>query len=324
MIARAATRAVAAQAVAATFPLGLLRHGVTRVAAFGSNPGELEMLVYAPPGLRPGRPLVVVLHGCGQDAPNFAAEAGWIGLARSLGLALLIPEQAQANNRNRCFNWFRPEDVRRSGGEAMSIRQMVRTAAARFGSDKQRIFIVGFSAGGGMAAAMLAAYPAVFAAGAVVAGMPVGSARTMMGAMMHMRRADRLRSRASLADDVRLATRTRTRQAWPRLSIWQGGQDRTVDPHNAELLAAQWSELHGQGSAPAFDEVIGDVRRRCWGRPDRRGAVELTTIAAMGHGFPVDTATPGGGTTGAWVVDTGVSAVRQIAAFWGLERAGRG
>ena len=184
-MARAATRAVTA-----SFPLGLLRHGVTRVTAFGSNPGELGMLVYAPPGLRAGRPLVVVLHGCGQDAANFAADAGWIALARNFGLALLIPEQAQGNNRNRCFNWFRPEDVRRGGGEAMSIRQMVRVAAARFGSDKRRIFIVGFSAGGGMAAAMLAAYPAVFAAGAVVAGMPVGSARTMMGAVMHMRRAD--------------------------------------------------------------------------------------------------------------------------------------
>lgn len=315
-MARAATRAVTA-----SFPLGFLRHGVTRVGTFGSNPGELEMLVYAPPGLRAGQPLVVVLHGCGQDAANFAADAGWIELARNCGLALLIPEQAQGNNRNRCFNWFRPEDVRRGGGEAMSIRQMVRVAAARFGSDKRRIFIVGFSAGGGMAAAMLAAYPAVFAAGAVVAGMPVGSARTMMGAMMHMRRADEHLSRAALANDVRLATRTRTRQVWPRLSIWQGGQDRTVDPHNAEALAAQWSELHGQGATPRVDEVIGDVHRRGWGRPNRPAAVELTVIASMGHGFPVDPSTPAGGTGGAWVVDAGVSAVRQIAGFWGLERA---
>ncbi len=80
----------------------------------------------------------------------------------------------------------------------------------------------------------------------------------MMGAMIHMERADQHLSRAALVDDVRLATRTPTRQAWPRLSIWQGGKDRTVDPHNAEALAALWSGLHGQGATPRFDEVIGD------------------------------------------------------------------
>lgn len=76
-----------------------------------------------------------------------------------------------------------------------------------YASDPKRVFIVGFSAGGGMAAAMLAAYPAVFAAGGVVAGMPVGCAKTSLGAMLHMRRADTSRSRQALADDVGAVTR---------------------------------------------------------------------------------------------------------------------
>ncbi len=294
--------------------------GVSEVVAFGSNPGALRMLVHARARMPAGRPLVVVLHGCGQQAAAFASESGWLALADELGFSLLLPEQVHDNNRSRCFNWFRPDDVRRSSGEAMSIRQMLRVAVARYSSDPKRVFIVGFSAGGGMAAAMLAAYPAVFAAGGVVAGMPVGCAKTQIGAMLHMRRADTSRSRQALAGDVREVTRARSRRVWPRISIWQGSRDRTVDPANADALAAQWSELHGHVAVPRTDELTAGHRRRAWGRPDRPPAVELWTIPSIGHGFPVDPGAPGSGHTGPWVVNAGLSAARRIAAFWLLDR----
>jgi len=293
----------------------------SNAAEFGSNPGALKMLVYAPVGLRTGRPLVVVLHGCGQDAAAFAADAGWIALAERCQLALVVPQQSFENNRGRCFNWFRPDDVRRGSGEAMSIRQMIKYATKRFDSDSRRVFVVGFSAGGGMAAALLAAYPAVFAAGAIVAGLPVGAARTTVGAMLAMRRADRGRTRLALADAVRSAARSRSRKAWPRVSIWQGERDRTVDPANAEALAAQWSELHGYGPAPATDQAASGIRRRTWGRPNRLPAVDLWTLAHVGHGFPVDPRRPASGRAGAWVVDAGLCAAQHIAAFWDLDLA---
>ncbi|WP_254453456.1 PHB depolymerase family esterase [Siccirubricoccus sp. G192] len=301
---------------------------VVEVSGFGSNPGALRMLAYAPPRLPAGRPLVVVLHGCGQDAAGFAADAGWLALAQRLGVALLLPEQGNANNRGRCFNWYRPADVRRGGGEAMSIRQMLRAAIGRYGSDPRRVFIAGFSAGGGMAAAMLAAYPAVFAAGGVVAGMPVGCAGTSLLALQQMHRAGGAwRSRRDLADAVRAATPPRPGRPWPRLSIWQGGRDRTVDPANAEILAAQWSELHGCGAEPATEaEVAPGLRRLTWGRPGgkaARPAVELWRLARLGHGFPVDPRGAGGGREGAWVVDAGLSAAQRMAEFWGISSGRR-
>ncbi len=306
--------------VANAFLAGAARATVAPVVAFGSNPGALQMRVYAPARLRAGRPLVVVLHGCGQDAASFATDAGWIALAQQFRLALVLPQQTFENNHGRCFNWFRPDDVRRGAGEAMSIRQMIRSAVKRFGSDPRRIFVVGFSAGGGMTAASLAAYPAVFAAGAVVAGFPVGCARTPLGAMLAMQRGNVGRTRRALADDVRSAAHSRSRKAWPRVSIWQGERDRTVDPGNAEALAAQWSELHGYGPVPLTDHVISGVRRRAWGRPNRPPSVDLWTLAHIGHGFPVDPRTPASGRVGAWVVDAGLCATQHIAAFWGLER----
>lgn len=170
-----------------------------------------------------------------------------------------------------------------------------------------------------MAAALLAAYPNVFAAGGVVAGMPVGCARSAMAAMIQMRRANKFRTRRGLADDVRAATSFGSRRAWPRLTIWRGERDRTVHPDNAEALAAQWSAVHGLSAETTVDENVSGVRRRAWGRAHRPPSVELWTIADMGHGIPVG---PDGTVYGAglWVVSSGISAPERMAEFWGIDR----
>ncbi|HEY0419416.1 MAG TPA: PHB depolymerase family esterase, partial [Acetobacteraceae bacterium] len=216
-------------------PLG---EGLHEVTSFGSNPGALRMKLYVPPRRpRAGAPLIVVLHGCGQEAAGFATDSGWIDMARRLGCPLLLPEQIRDNNAGLCFTWYSPADANRDSGEALSIRQMIRTASKRFASDPKRVFIVGLSAGGAMAAAMLAAYPVVFAAGAVVAGMPVGSAHSPTEALLRMRRANPYRSAGDWLEAARAAGPTRPPRKYPRLSIWQGSEDRTVVPGNAENLA---------------------------------------------------------------------------------------
>jgi poly(3-hydroxybutyrate) depolymerase len=96
-----------------------------------------------------------------------------------------------------------------------------------------------------------------------------------------------------------------------------------VNPANADALAAQWSELHGWSAEPGtLEEVAPGVRRRAWGRA-ARPAVELWTLDEVGHGFPVDPRSPGGGRVGPWVVDVGLSAAQRMAAFWGLDQRTR-
>jgi poly(hydroxyalkanoate) depolymerase family esterase len=150
--------------------------GLTEIADFGSNPGALRMLVHLPENLLPDAPLVVALHGCTQIAAAFDRACGWSELASQAGFALLLPEQRLTNNSKGCFNWFAASDTRRDAGEALSIRQMIDWMLLNRGLNSKRVYIAGLSAGGAMATVMLATYPEVFAAGAVIGGVPYGSA----------------------------------------------------------------------------------------------------------------------------------------------------
>jgi poly(hydroxyalkanoate) depolymerase family esterase len=304
---------------ASTFgSVGVSRTGTERaeeIAEFGSNPGRLRMIAYAPEdGARANAPLVVVLHGCGQGAVDFARGAGWTELADELGFTLIMPEQNGQNNQGRCFQWFQPEQIARGKGEALSIRQMVATAVQRFNADPKRVFVVGLSAGGAMAAALLAAYPDVFAAGAVVAGLPVGTATGTMQAMMRMAHPGPGRTPADWAKQVQDAVPASHRRGWPPISIWHGAADTVVDPGNADQLVTQWGAVHGLPLAPNMDITEPNARHRSWTQAGET-VMEQWVVPGMAHGYPIDAES---GVAGPFILDVGLSATRHIAQFWGL------
>jgi poly(hydroxyalkanoate) depolymerase family esterase len=292
------------------------------LAAFGSNPGALRARTHIPEGLKPGSPLVVVLHGCTQTAAGYDHAAGWSHLADTYGFALLFPEQQRSNNPNLCFNWFDPDDIKREGGEALSIRQMIETLAAAHGIDRKRIYVTGLSAGGGMAAAMLATYPEVFAGGAIIAGLPYGTARTVPEAFDRMR-GHGLPSEPELQALLRSASDHKGRR--PTLSVWQGTADHTVSPVNADALVAQWRGVHALAKQPSRTEMVDGQQRRVWSDATGRECVESYTIAGMGHGVPLDTSRGDlAENAGPFMLDAGISSTAHIALFWGLVADFRG
>jgi poly(hydroxyalkanoate) depolymerase family esterase len=281
---------------------------------FGDNPGDLRAYAHVPRDLPRGAPLVVVLHGCTQDAASYDRGSGWSALADEQGFALLYAEQQRSNNPNNCFNWFRPGDARRGRGEAASIRQMVTAMVAAHGLDEARIFVTGLSAGGAMTSIMLAAYPDVFAGGAVIAGLPFAVANSVPEALGKMRSAGAIDGAALGALVVEASPHD---GPWPTLSVWHGTADATVSPDNGEAVVEQWRGLHG--AVAATSETVDGHRRDVWRDAAGREVIERYTIGGLGHGTPLGTAgNDGNGAAGPHMIEAGINSTRRIASFWGI------
>ncbi|GGE34137.1 LpqC, poly [Agaricicola taiwanensis] len=287
---------------------------LTEVRRFGSNPGALRMKCYVPAAALKSIPLVVVLHGCQQDAEAYDRGTGWTRLADAAGFAVLYPEQQAANNPKNCFSWFQPGDTRRGAGEALSIRQMIDAMVMRHDIDKDRVFITGLSAGGAMTSVMLATYPEVFAGGAIIAGLPYGAARTVQQAFEAMFKGAN-NSGKELGGWVRAASTHRG--PWPRVSIWHGTADTTVVPSNARETLKQWLNVHSLPDIPSAEDRALGYRRRQWCDAEGKTLVEDWIIDDLPHGTPLD-AQGGAEFAGPYLLDAGISSTWHIARFWDL------
>jgi poly(hydroxyalkanoate) depolymerase family esterase len=290
---------------------------LVEIKGFGTNPGALKMFAYVPDKLPRASALVVVLHGCGQTAAGYDFGTGWSTLAKRYGFALLMPEQQAANNANTCFNWFNPGDIARGRGEAASIRQMVARLVADHRIDQHRIYVTGLSAGGAMTSVMLATYPEVFAGGAIIAGLPYGIAsnvREALGGMMQ----STSRPASKLGDFVRKASKHKG--PWPKVSVWHGSADRTVNPANADEIVKQWLDVHSLPAAPMSSGEVDGHPRDVWWNADGETVVESYTITDMAHGTPLGLAGNDEryGAEGAFLIEAGISSSYHIANFFGL------
>nr|WP_249802074.1 PHB depolymerase family esterase [Bradyrhizobium zhengyangense] len=287
------------------------------VTGFGDNPGALRMFAFVPAQLQKPRALVVVLHGCGQTAAAYDLGAGWSTLARHYGFALVMPEQQRINNGNTCFNWFNPDDTARDSGEARSIREMIAHMVGAHRVDPRRIYITGLSAGGGMTSVMLATYPEVFAAGAIIAGLPYGIASNLREALDGMFHSPE-RPERELGDFVRRASNHRG--SWPKVSVWHGSADRTVNPGNANEIVKQWLDLHDLPMIPMAETVVDGYPRQAWWNRDGETLVESYAITGMAHGTPLGLADNDQryGVEGAFLIEAGISSSYHIAKFFGL------
>jgi poly(hydroxyalkanoate) depolymerase family esterase len=290
---------------------------LVEITGFGSNPGGLKMFSFVPDNLQPAPALVVVLHGCGQSAAAYDLGAGWSTLAKHYGFALLMPEQASLNNAQGCFNWFNPEDTARDSGEACSIRQMIARMVGDHKIDQHRIFVTGISAGGAMTSVMLATYPELFAGGAIIAGLPFGVATNVREALSGMFQSPS-RPAGELGDLVRNASNHKG--PWPKLSVWHGSADRTVNPANADEIVKQWLDVHQLPSAPMSEADVDGYPRQVWWNADGETIVESYTITDMAHGTPLGVGDNDEryGAQGAFLIEAGISSSYHIANFFGL------
>jgi poly(hydroxyalkanoate) depolymerase family esterase len=262
------------------------------------------MYVHATSGKTPSA-VVLALHGCTQTASAYVG-AGWNEVADREGLVIVYGEQRATNNPMRCFRWFDAAQIGRDG-EAKSLASMVTAAHAKYGT--KRAFVTGLSAGGAMTSVMLAAYPELFEAGAIMAGLPYRCATSQADSFACMS------GRSQSADAWAALVPAISAASAPRVSIWQGDADYTVQPTNLQELVKQWTKVNGISEKPDATTTEGRATHQLHHDASGVVRVESWTISKMGHGIALDPKS-GCGTAGAYELDVGVCSTRQAAEFF--------
>ena len=245
--------------------------------------GARRYRLFRPPGV--GRteklPLMVMLHGCGQDADAFAASTRMNAIAASERFLVLYPEQDKLSNAQGCWNWFATRSGR-ARGEVAAILSAIDQACALYRADPARVAVAGLSAGASMAALLALSHPARFAAVAMHSGVGPGMAQssaTALAAMQGRRR----------AAPIELAGGT----TLPPLLVIQGTLDRIVAPSNGRATVQAWvaagdaaDGVSARESAPRrvqrgqrYPMDVSDFKRR------GRLVASLIEVIGLGHAW---------------------------------------
>lgn len=245
---------------------------------FESGKHRYDYRVFVPSNPRPDLPVVVMLHGCKQDARDFAAGTTMNAVAEREKFIVVYPEQLRQANSMGCWNWFEPAHQARGEGEPAMIAALASHVASLHRADPARIYIAGLSAGGAMAALAGKLYPEVFAAVGVHSGLAPGAARDVPSAFTAMRAGP---GKSAAVDAIGLP-----------VIVFQGSADKTVSPVNAGVIAreevAAWAR-HGlqlsptRADAPSSDGRDSSIVR--WTDPAGKAYVEIWTIQSAPHAW---------------------------------------
>jgi len=239
---------------------------------------------------RNGLPLVVMLHGCKQDALVFAEGTRMNQLAERHDFIVLYPEQSRRANPFGCWNWFDPAALTGSG-EAAAIARIVRNVVKRYRVDPTRVYISGMSAGGAMACVLANRYGTLFAACAVHSGLMYQAATSPSAALTAMRMGS---SNSALKTALQTRPTSPSAPAFVPTLVIHGDRDATVNPVNADQIIEQTRTLAEYESVPP-QPLVENAERRVAGSHrayqlrdyarDGRIVLRKIIIEGLGHAW---------------------------------------
>lgn len=277
-----------------TVPRASFRRG-----KFACEHGTRQYKLFTPgtaPDAKP-LPLLVMLHGCGQNPDDFATGTRMNALAKNFGFLVLYPAQSPEAHPNRCWSWFSRRDQTRDTGEAALLASLTRHIVKQQAADPGRIYVAGLSAGGSAALVLASIFPEIFAAVGVHSGLPAGAAHDQASALLAMRRGN---------------PGWRHPRPTPTI-IFHGSHDRVVHPRNGRLAAIRAREPYSglqasekTGQVPHGRAFVKSVHRIGRGRP----LVEHWSVTAAGHAWS------GGSPQGSFTDPKGPDASQEMVRFF--------
>ena len=292
-----------------------------------SSSGSRSYAVYTPPGLAAGArvPLVVVLHGCNQSVQDAAIGTDVNAHADRAGFVAVYPEQSAADNPRLCWNWFQPRHQARGAGEPAAIARITeRVLSGRGGQqlDRNRVHVMGLSAGGAMAGILAATYPDLYASVGIHSAPQFGAARSPMTALLAMKSGGPDPVRQGRLAHAAMGPRARV----VPVIVVQGDADRTVWAGNGDSVVRQWlttSRLAlGDATKLDFASPNASTSRRApgglsyevrrWNDDDGRPVVQYWVVSDLGHAWS------GGAGGGSYTDPRGPSATEAMCEFFDL------
>jgi poly(hydroxyalkanoate) depolymerase family esterase len=237
-------------------------------------------------------PLVVLLHGCKQDALDFSNGTAMNTLVQAQQVMVLYPEQITSANAMRCWNWFEPGHQKADRGEPGMIAALTQKIVLTQGGDPQRVYIAGLSAGGAMAAVVSSLYPHVYAAVGVHSGLAAGAAKDVMSAFSAMRS----------------GAKGHAPPVMPTI-VFHGSDDKTVHPDNGEhIIDAALAALKASGLKLVKSQ--DNTGREAYSTTDGKPYIENWRIDDGAHAWS------GGDAAGSYTDPDGPSASAAMLAFF--------
>jgi acetylxylan esterase len=149
-----------------------LTSSLQEVTAFVTGPTAAKMYIYAPANISTPAPIIVAVHYCTGSGPAYFSATKYASLADTHNFIVIYPS---APSSGGCWDVSSNTSLtHRSGGDSLTIVNMVSYAVSSYGGDASKVFVTGSSSGAMMTNVLAGAYPDIFTAGSVYSGVPDG------------------------------------------------------------------------------------------------------------------------------------------------------
>ena len=262
---------------------------LTQVTNFGTNPSSLNMYVYVPTNVAAKPAILVAVHYCTGSASAFYSGMAheFVTGADQYGYIIIFPE---ATRSGQCFDVYSPQALTRNGGsDPVGIMSMVTYVEQHYNGDPSRVYATGASSGGMMTNVLLGDYPDVFKAGAAFMGVPFGCFATGSASVTWNSTCSSGQSvkTAQQWGDIARAAYPGYTGAYPRMQLWHGTADTTLNYANFGEEIKQWTNLHGLSQTPtSTDTPQSTWTRTRYGGTGTNVPVEGISVAGAGHSLP--------------------------------------
>ena len=240
-------------------------------------------------------PLVVMLHGCQQTAPDFATATRMNQLAERKGFAVLYPQQSAASDAHRCWHWYQ-RTIQKGQGDVQVLADMIMQVQQRHGLDASRTYVAGLSAGAALAAIVALRHPQLIAALGVHSAPVFGAADSAISGYRVMQRGAAAVYGEVAGEAARAVARARPPLGGMPAIVIHGDRDAVVRRINARQLGQQLQIINAAAITRA-ESKRQTFPARTGGRSPKRGYSTTThyagrkpqlvqcDISALGHAW---------------------------------------